>query len=197
RPAAGPPAQAGAAPTARKTPDAKAAAAASLPPAKGASREGRTAGAASQSARVAGRGASQGVAKERRVASRDFGVFAAEKEANAIRLRWDKGPALAPHELVTALAAWEEANNRALASEEIFSGVDDVQAVLPVQERQLYLVKTATSQEEWVYLAVNPAKAGSYPAKAAAAFLEADIFAAKLITDREARKLAAEKPAVK
>jgi len=127
---------------------------------------------------------------------RSLGTFSAEKVTGAIRLGWTMGPALAPYELVASLAALQEAKDRRTEGERIFSGVADIKAVVRVKEGNLYLVKTSTSRDEWIYLAVNPAKIDEYPAKAAAAFLEADIYGAKLVPGDFARKLSADKPVV-
>ncbi|NTV13830.1 MAG: hypothetical protein HGA96_07890 [Desulfobulbaceae bacterium] len=136
-------------------------------------------------------------AGNRRISARNHGTFAAEKGPGRISLRWTKGPALAPHELVAALATWQEANPHDLASAEILSGIADLQSAVRLKERAHYLVKTAISQDEWVYLAVNPAKTDAYPAKAAGDFPEADIFCARLISGGDARKLAAAQPVVR
>lgn len=123
----------------------------------------------------------------------NYGTFAAEKGAGTIRLRWAKGSGLAPHELVESLAAWQEAHPPGLQGEEMFRAIADIQSVVRVKERQLYLVKTVTTKEAWISLAINPPKAEKYPARASGAFREADIFAAKLIPAADARTLAAGK----
>jgi len=134
---------------------------------------------------------------ERQVVERDYGAFLVEKEAGAIRMSWTKGPALAPQELVGKLAAWQEATGQSMGGEEIFSGIVDFQDVVRVAVKSVYLVKTATSKDAWIYLAVNPAQVDEYPAKAAADFLAADVFGARLVSDDFARKLAGDKPVVR
>jgi hypothetical protein len=127
----------------------------------------------------------------------DYGTFTAEKRPGAIALKWKKGPAMALHDLVASLAALQEANSHALKGEAIFSSVADIRAVVRVKEGQVYLVKTVASDNEWLYLSVNPTQVADYPARAAAAFPEADIFCARLVSDAHARKLAAGKPVVR
>ncbi|MBI5100492.1 MAG: hypothetical protein HZB33_01460 [Nitrospirae bacterium] len=167
------------------------------PPAQGMSPEKRTSGAVSEPARRAGRGPAPVEDRARRAADRKYGTFSAEIRQGAVRLGWTKGSSLAPHELVASLAALQEADKKGGKGEEIFSGIAEVRSVVRVKKWNLYVVKTAASGDEWIYLAVNPVKADEYPARAAAAFLEADIFGAKLIDDGSARKLAVGNPVVR
>ena len=128
---------------------------------------------------------------------RNYGTFSAEREQDAIKLNWSKGPAMAPYELVSSLAALQQENSRGHEGERIFNGVSNIQTVVRVKEWNVYLVKTAVSRDKWIYLGVNPGKTEKYSAKAAAAFSKADIFCAMLVSDAYARKLALGKPVVR
>ena len=79
----------------------------------------------------------------------------------------------------------------------MFRGVAEVQSVVRVNEGKTYLVKTSGIKDRWIYLSVNPAKAGDYPAKASAASPEADIFCGRLVSAAEAQKLGAGKPVIR
>ena len=128
-----------------------------------------------------------------------YGTFSAEKQPGTIKLKWRKGPSIALHELVASLAALQQVDNQhqRRRGEGIFAGMNDVQAVVRVKEWSVYLVKTGASNNQWMYLGVNPAKLEEYPAQAAAAFPEADIFCARLVSDANASKLAAGKPVIR
>ena len=149
---------------------------------------------------AAGRGESSVPRAGRRTPGGSYGTFSAEKgekKTGALKLKWEKGPLIAMHELVASLAALQQADNKLHRGEAIFGAVGDVQSVVRVQEWSAYLVKTGASNDQWIYLGVNPARLADYPAQAAAAFPEADIFCAKLVSDAYARKLAAGKLVVR
>ncbi|MBK5274244.1 MAG: hypothetical protein JJE30_04240 [Desulfuromonadales bacterium] len=129
-----------------------------------------------------------------RISRGEFGTFRAEKQPGAIRLKWDKGPSVAADELVTALASLQQSNARANMGEAIFKGMPEIQSVLRVKEWHSYLIKTASTKNKWIYLNINPSDAAHYPAKASAAFPEADIFCARLVSDDHARKLTGDTP---
>lgn len=166
--------------------------------AQGFSPRKRPESAATQPTKPPGHGPTPVVDAEPRIApNRDYGTFSTEKTPGALKLTWTKGPALAPHELVSSLVSWQEANKDGLEGEGIFGTVANIQSVVRVKERNIYLVRTAVSKDEWIYLAVNPEKTAEYPAKGAADFREADIFCAKLISAENARKLSTGKPVVR
>jgi hypothetical protein len=125
------------------------------------------------------------------------GTFSAEKRSGAVKLKWQKGPSIAMHELVASLAALQQTDTRRFKGEAIFGSLGDVQSVVRLKQWSGYLVKTGASDDQWIYLGINPAKAADYPAQAAAAFPEADIFCARLVSGASAKKLAAGKPVVR
>lgn len=123
-----------------------------------------------------------------------YGSFSAQQEPGAIRLAWKKGPAIALHELVASLAALQQADGGKHQGEAIFGEVGDLQSVVRLEQWSAYLVKTGASDGHWIYLGINPAQLAGYPARAAAAFPEADVFCARLVSEARARKLAAGRP---
>jgi hypothetical protein len=150
--------------------------------------------------RSPGEGRAVGVSasdRKKRSTSGSYGTFTAEKEQGAIKLKWEKSPAIATHELVASLAALQQAGNPQHRSEAIFGELGDVEAVVRVRPWGAYLVKTASSGNRWMYLEVNPAKLAEFPARSAAAFPEADIFGARLVSDANARKMAVGKTVVR
>lgn len=120
-----------------------------------------------------------------------------ENKEEVITLTWRKSPSIAVIDFVTALAALQQANIQANKGEAIFSGVPEIQSVVRIQEWHTYLVKTASMNDAWIYLRVNPPKPGEYPAKAAGSLPEADIFCARQVTAAYAQKLAAGKVVVR
>lgn len=123
-----------------------------------------------------------------------YGSFSAQQEPGAIRLAWKKGPAIALHELVASLAALQQADGGKHQGEAIFGEVGDLQSVVRLEQWSAYLVKTGASDGHWIYLGINSAQLAGYPARAAAAFPEADVFCARLVSEARARKLAAGRP---
>ncbi|MBL0225504.1 MAG: hypothetical protein IPQ16_08020 [Geobacteraceae bacterium] len=130
---------------------------------------------------------------KRGMSAGDYGTFSADKQQGAIRLKWNKGPAVAADEFVASLAALQQAKAQAVKAESIFSAIPGIQSAVRVKEGQTYLIKTAATGNEWIYLSINPSEIAQYPAKASASFPEADIFCARLVSDVNARQLAAGK----
>jgi len=118
------------------------------------------------------------------------GTFTAEKRQGTIRLKWEKSPAVAADELVGTLADLQQTTARGSRGEALFRSIPDLRASVRVKEGETYLVRTAATGNSWIQLSINPAETEKYPARASAAFPEADIFCAKAVTETEARKIA-------
>lgn len=124
----------------------------------------------------------------------DKEIGAGKGKKQALRLAWEKSPALEAVSLVTALANAQRPSASAGKGEALFKAIPSIQSVVRVKDWETYLVKLATVKEMWIYLSINPAQVDDYPAKAAGSFKEADIFCAKVISAAEAEKLAQGKP---
>jgi hypothetical protein len=125
------------------------------------------------------------------------GTFSVDKQQGTLRLKWDKSPSVAADEFVATLAAMQQPSVRTIKGEALFSGITDIQRAVRVKEGHTYLFKTASTRNTWIYLSINPAKIEHFPSKASAAFPEADIFCAKIVSDADARKLTAGKPLIR
>jgi hypothetical protein len=123
--------------------------------------------------------------------ARDGGI-----SPSVIKLKWEKSPAIAVIDFVTALATRQE-SQPAARGETLLSAVPEIRSVVRVEEGKTYLVRTAGLGESWIYLSVNPARVAEYPARASGSFPEADIFCAREISAHQARKLAAGKPVIR
>jgi hypothetical protein len=126
-----------------------------------------------------------------------YGTFSAEKQQGQIKLEWHKGPLVVMSDLVNALATLQQSNVPGSMDEGIFSSFPELQSVVRVKEWHTYLIKTAAIKDGWIYLSMNPAQLADYPAMAAGAFPNADIFCARLVDADYARELAAGKEIIK
>ena len=126
-----------------------------------------------------------------------YGTFSAKKQQGQLKLEWHKGPLAVMSDLVTSLAALQQSNVPGSMGEGIFSSFPELQSVVRVKEWQTYLIRTTAINDGWIYLSMNPAQVAGYPAMAAGAFPNADIFCARLVTVDYARELAAGKVIIK
>jgi hypothetical protein len=126
-----------------------------------------------------------------------YGTFGAKKQQGQIKLEWHKGPLVVMSDLVNALATLQQAHVPGSMDEGIFSSFPEMQSVVRVKEWHTYLIKTAAIKDGWIYLSMNPAQVADYPAMAAGAFPNADIFCARLVDADYARELAAGKEIIK
>lgn len=111
-----------------------------------------------------------------------------------IKLTWQESPDVALHELVGSLARRQQ--TRPAHGERLLAEVEGVRKLIRVREGGAYLVKTEAGRDRWMYLEVNPAGMEGFPARASAARADADIFCAKLVSDKVAAKMGAGKKAV-
>jgi hypothetical protein len=126
-----------------------------------------------------------------------YGAFSSKKQQGQITLGWHKGPSIVMNDFVTALANLQQANAPRKVGEGIFRHFPEIQSVVRVQEWHTYLIKTTAITDGWIYLSINPAQVADYPAVAAGAFPNADIFCARLVDNGYARELAAGKEIIK
>lgn len=141
-----------------------------------------------------GSSASGGGAAKPVVKKNNYGELTAKTEGQTVKLAWQKGEGAVLEECVNTLVDMDNRTRQQGKNEGVFSGLADAESVVRLEHSKLYLIKSKTLKDKWIYVAVNPeGKKAEFKAKAAGTEPDSDMFYAKAVSAEQASKLILEK----